>query len=71
MSTFMENFPCLLRLPEVRKRVGLSRAAIYSLAAQGKFPKPVKLGPRTSAWVSAEVTEWIESRIAASRGGAK
>ncbi len=67
MSTFMENYPSLLRLPEVKKRVGLSRASIYSLAAQGKFPKPIALGPRSSAWVSTEIDAWISDRIAQSR----
>jgi prophage regulatory protein len=58
-----------LRLPEVRKRVGFSRATIYCLMAQGKFPRAVALGPRAVAWLDSEVTEWINDRVSASRRG--
>lgn len=58
----------LLRLPEVRQRVGLSRTTIYRRAALpadavDAFPKPVKLG-RCSAWPESEVLRWIERRKA-------
>jgi prophage regulatory protein len=33
-----------------------------------QFPKPVKLGLRSTAWVESEVQEWIEVRTAESRG---
>lgn len=58
----MSNF---IKLKELIKLTGLSRSHIYSLAQQGKFPKPVKLSERSSAWVESEVQEWIESRIKA------
>lgn len=54
----------LLRLPEVRLRVGLSRTEIYRKIANGKFPAPVKLGERASAWSAAEVDGWIHERLA-------
>ena len=56
----------LLRLPDVEARTGLRRSHIYSLAARGEFPKPLKLGDRASAWVEAEITEWVRARIRAS-----
>ncbi len=40
----------LLRLPEVKEKVGLSRTAIYKLIAEGQFPRQVCIGPRTVAW---------------------
>jgi prophage regulatory protein len=52
----------LLRLREVRAATGLSRSSIYSLEAQGKFPKRVSIGARAVAWKSDEIAEWIESR---------
>ncbi len=54
----------LIRLPEVIATVGVCRAEIYRLAAAGKFPRPVPLGPMTSAWDSNEVQAWISARIA-------
>ena len=53
----------LIKLNEVIALTGVSRSHIYALAQQGLFPKPVKLTERSSAWVEAEVQEWIESRI--------
>jgi prophage regulatory protein len=56
----------LIRLPVVLDRVGYSRSRIYELIKAQKFPKPVKLGVRASAWVEEEVDEWINSRVPAS-----
>lgn len=60
----------LLRLPEVRRRVGYGRAHLYSLIGQGHFPKPIRLGVRAVAWDSDEVDAWIAARITASRSAA-
>nr|WP_163500835.1 AlpA family transcriptional regulator [Halomonas socia] len=56
----------LLRLPEVRKRVGLSTPTIYRLMKKGDFPGSVKLTPngRAVAWLESEVDSWVESRQA-------
>lgn len=59
------SYICLLRLPEVSKRVALSRSEIYRRIAAGDFPTPVKLGERVSAWNAAEIDSWITARIAA------
>lgn len=56
---------CLIRLPEVRARTGLSRSAIYARMQAGDFPPPVKLGERASAWPEHEVMAWCQARIAA------
>ncbi len=50
-----------IRLPTVIARVGLSRSSIYEKIKQGKFPPPVKIGPRASAWVESELDDWLES----------
>lgn len=54
----------LLRRPEVERATGLSRSRIYQLMDDGKFPRPVEIGPRAVAWVEAEVAEWNNARIA-------
>ena len=62
----------ILRWPEVEKKVGICRSHAHSLAAQGKFPKPIKLveGGRCSGWLESEISQWIEDRISASRSAA-
>lgn len=65
MPTQSDTRPFLERLPQVRTRTGLSRSEIYRRIAAGDFPKPIKLGPRASAWPEHEVTAWIAARIAA------
>ena len=60
----METNQCshikLLRLPQVQEKVGLKRSHIYLLMKQGRFPKPLQLGPRAVAWRLDELDEWIE-----------
>lgn len=62
--------PKLLKLPEVERRVGLTKSPVYAGVAAGTFPQPVKTGERSVAWVESEVDQWIEQRIA-ERDGAK
>ena len=60
----------ILRLRSVTARTELSRSCIYRFVTLGKFPKPIRLGPRAVGWLEAEVEAWIEKRIAESRTGA-
>lgn len=62
--------PSFIRLSEVQRRTGYCKAWIYKLIKQGKFPKSVKIGIRSIAFVESEVDEWISQRIAESRGEA-
>lgn len=54
----------LLRLPEVQRRVGLSKSTIYSLIARGDFVPSVSISARCRAWPSDAVDSWIQARIA-------
>lgn len=54
----------LVRLPGVIARTGLSRSTLYRLVSLGEFPRPIKLGERSSAWNSIEIDAWIADRIA-------
>ena len=57
----------ILRLPAVKAHTGLSRSTIYLRVSQGSFPKPVSLGARAVGWVEAEIQEWLNQKIKASR----
>lgn len=58
----------LIRMPEVMRRTGYGKAWIYRLVSEGRFPLPIKIGARAIAFVEGEVDEWINQRIAKSRG---
>jgi prophage regulatory protein len=60
----------LIRRREVERRTALSRSRIYDLMAKGLFPKPIRLGEMTVAWVDSEIDAWIAARIADSRKAA-
>ena len=55
----------MLKLNAVKKLTGLSRSSIYSYMARGEFPRQVKLGERSVAWVDDEVLAWLDERIMA------
>jgi len=69
----MPNVPddlTFLRLPEVRLVTGLSKSSLYALIRTNSFPAPVRIGPRTVAWVKAEVKKWAAECILTSRSAA-
>jgi prophage regulatory protein len=53
----------LIRLPEVRRRVPLSRSTIYLMVSKGEFPKPVSIGTRAVAWDSNLVDAWVHAKL--------
>jgi len=59
----------ILRLPEVLRRIGLKKSAVYARVAAGEFPAPIPLGARAVGWLEAEVDEWLKARIDAARFG--
>ncbi len=54
----------ILRLPEVKVKVGLGHDSIYRGGREGWFPKPVKLTPRASGWFEDEVDQFLNQRAA-------
>lgn len=52
----------LLRLKDVRSITGLGRSTIYRWMETGRFPKPVRLGPRSVAWIDYEIEAWVTQR---------
>ena len=57
----------ILRLPAVKARTGLSRSTIYLRISEGHFPKAICLGGRAVGWIEAEVNDWLNQQIKASR----
>ena len=52
----------LLGCREVEKITGMSRSSIYRLKREGKFPRPVRIGPAAVRWKASDITAWMESR---------
>ena len=50
----------LLKIEEVKRRVGLGKTMIYDLIRAGRFPHPYKISPFASRWSEREVVAWID-----------
>ena len=50
----------LLRLKEVLKIVPVSKSTWWAGVKSGRFPAPVKLGPRVTAWRSDAIIPIVE-----------
>jgi prophage regulatory protein len=49
-----------LRMPEVVRTVGMSKATIYRYVQSGGFPPPVTFGQRISLWSERQIQEWMD-----------
>jgi len=52
-----------IRVGEAVKKTGLSKSSIYDLMAQDLFPKTVRLGARSVAFIESEIDAWMVERI--------
>ncbi len=56
-----------IRLPEVKNKTGLSRSSIYLRMSNAEFPQSISLGGRAIGWLNADIEQWLDERIAASK----
>ena len=47
----------LLRLPQVLSMIPISKSAWWEGCRTGRYPKPVKLGPRTTVWRAEDIAD--------------
>jgi predicted DNA-binding transcriptional regulator AlpA len=59
LSNISEN--ALLRLPQVLTLIPISRSSWWAGVKTGRYPQPVKLGPRTTAWRAADIAALLET----------
>jgi prophage regulatory protein len=57
----------MIRLPTVIEQTGLSRSSIYLRMKNNKFPQSISLGDRAIAWLEADIEQWLEDKITASK----
>ena len=48
----------LIRREEVQEMCGISRSELYRQVADGRFPRPVRVGLRAVRWWQSEVEAW-------------
>lgn len=49
-----------IKLAQVKDYTSLSTSEIYRRIAAGTFPAQVSLGPKSVAWVEAEIISWLD-----------
>ena len=55
----MNTAEATLRLADVAQRTNLSKATIYRLMAEQKFPRQVRISHKVSVWREADVNQWV------------
>jgi predicted DNA-binding transcriptional regulator AlpA len=40
--------------------IRVSRSTLWNWVNQGRFPRPLRIGPNVSGWRASEVFEWLE-----------
>ena len=57
-----------LRLPQILAAIPISKSAWWEGCRTGRYPKPVKLGPRTTAWRAEDIVALI-NRVSGQQHG--
>jgi predicted DNA-binding transcriptional regulator AlpA len=60
IETNKSDYDVLIRLSTVLTMLPISKSSWFNGIRDGRFPRPVKLGPRTSAWREQDILELIE-----------
>jgi prophage regulatory protein len=55
--------------PPIPAIVPVSKSTWWNGCSSGKFPKPIKLGPRTTVWAVADILDLIEKMGDQARSG--
>ncbi|AHC81977.1 DNA-binding protein [Pseudomonas monteilii SB3078] len=48
-----------IRIKEVISVTGLARNTIYRRMREGTFPRQIRLGPNSVAWLQSAISEWM------------
>lgn len=52
-----------VRLPTVALVSGLAKSTVWKWAGDGRFPKPIKLSHRVSAWRVTDIRSWLSDPV--------
>lgn len=57
--------PALLRPSAAARRLGISKSTLWRLVRNDPdFPRPIRLGPRTTALRLSDLDAWVDRRAA-------
>lgn len=62
-----EKGESFLRLNQVLEIIPISRSGWWKGCKEGKYPKPLKIGARTTVWRASEIQELV-ARLSAGQG---
>lgn len=62
-STIQQPPREIWRITDITRKTKFSRAWIYVLMNEGRFPKARKIGKRSVGWDSLEVQQWIDEQM--------
>jgi len=54
------KYTALIKLPDVLQLYPVSRSSWYEGIKLGKYPPPIKIGPRSSAWRLSDINKLID-----------
>ena len=60
MNAEILKYTALIKLPDVLQLYPVSRSSWYEGIKLGKYPPPIKIGPRSSAWRLSDINKLIE-----------
>jgi prophage regulatory protein len=64
MSKSLQTVPLearLLRLPQVLEIIPISKSTWWAGVASGKYPQPIKLGPKITCWRLSDLKKLSEN----------
>ncbi|MBQ0824367.1 AlpA family phage regulatory protein [Microvirga sp. HBU67558] len=59
----------IVRWPEVRQQIGLSRTTVWRKIREQDFPAPVRLTNHSIGWRQSDLDGWLASRQKTACGG--
>lgn len=57
----MENADKLLRVKQVLEVIPVAKSTIWQWVKEDRFPKPIKLGGKTTVWKMSEIQRFVET----------
>ncbi|MGV0950975.1 MAG: helix-turn-helix transcriptional regulator [Azonexus sp.] len=61
-NTIQQSLPAegYVRIQQVLAVIPISRSSLWAWCKSGKFPRPIKLGPRTTVWAVSSIRAYLE-----------
>ncbi|MEX0686787.1 MAG: AlpA family phage regulatory protein [Balneolales bacterium] len=54
--------PILIKPRDLIKQLSIPSSTLYRWMDEGKFPRPIKIGPRRVAFKMKDVESWLEEK---------